>query len=79
MGDELWVRPPQMEVVDATGAGDAFKAGVIYGLWRGWELEQAMGWGVAAGSLNTRYRGRHQPPAGGGRNRKPGQNGRDQR
>jgi sugar/nucleoside kinase (ribokinase family) len=53
-GQQIWVKPPQVMVVDATGAGDAFKAGVIYGLWRGWNLEQAVVWGVSAGSLNTR-------------------------
>jgi sugar/nucleoside kinase (ribokinase family) len=56
-GQQFWVKPPQVEVVDATGAGDAFKAGVIYGLWRGWDLERAVVWGAAAGSLNTRTLG----------------------
>ncbi|OGO35275.1 MAG: hypothetical protein A2W35_01540 [Chloroflexi bacterium RBG_16_57_11] len=61
-GQQFWVKPPQVQVVDATGTGDAFKAGVIYGLWRGWELEQAVAWGVAAGSLNTRYVGATSHP-----------------
>jgi sugar/nucleoside kinase (ribokinase family) len=61
-GREFWVRPPQTEVVDATGAGDAFKAGVIYGLWRGWDLERAVVWGVCAGSLNTRSVGATSHP-----------------
>lgn len=61
-GRQLWVKPPQIEVVDATGAGDAFKAGVIYGLQHGWDLEQAVRWGVAAGSLNTRTVGATSHP-----------------
>jgi sugar/nucleoside kinase (ribokinase family) len=61
-GQQVWVKPPQTQVVDATGAGDAFKAGVIYGLWRGWELEQSVVWGVCAGSLNTRYVGATSHP-----------------
>jgi sugar/nucleoside kinase (ribokinase family) len=63
-GRQFWVRPPQVQVVDATGAGDAFKAGVIYGLGRGWQLERAAAWGVAAGSLNTRYVGATSHPPG---------------
>ncbi len=63
-GNEFWVRPPQVQVVDATGAGDAFKAGVIYGLWRGWPLPRAVAWGVCAGSLNTRYIGAASHPPG---------------
>jgi sugar/nucleoside kinase (ribokinase family) len=61
-GQQFWVKPPRVEVVDATGAGDAFKAGVIYGLLRGWGLEKAVVWGVAAGSLNTRYVGATSHP-----------------
>lgn len=61
-GRQFWVHPPEVEVVDATGAGDAFKAGVIYGLQHGWELERAVRWGVAAGSLNTRFLGATSHP-----------------
>lgn len=56
-GSEFWASPPQVKVLDATGAGDAFKAGVMYGLWKGWKLQQAVAWGMAAGSLNTRTAG----------------------
>jgi ribokinase len=61
-GRQFWVEPPQVQVVDATGAGDAFKAGGIYGLGRGWGLEQAVVWGVTAGSLNTRFVGATSHP-----------------
>ena len=40
-GDEAYlVRPPQVEVVDGNGAGAACSAGVMYGLWSGWSLEE---------------------------------------
>ncbi|MFN3374875.1 MAG: carbohydrate kinase family protein, partial [Chloroflexus sp.] len=31
------VSPPAQTVTDSTGAGDIFRAGVTYGVWRGWE------------------------------------------
>jgi sugar/nucleoside kinase (ribokinase family) len=52
-GSQFWVTPPDLRTVDTTGAGDAFKAGVIYSLHRGWYLETAIKWGVTVGSLNT--------------------------
>jgi sugar/nucleoside kinase (ribokinase family) len=53
LGGECWVRPPQVPVVDATGAGDAFKAGLLYGLHHGWDLPRCVAWGVAAGALKV--------------------------
>ena len=35
------IKPPPCEKVDATGAGDAYAAGFIYGMIKGWELEKA--------------------------------------
>ena len=43
------VLPPQVEAVDATGAGDAFRAGLIYGLLQEWSLARSTVWAVAAG------------------------------
>jgi sugar/nucleoside kinase (ribokinase family) len=43
----------QVDVVDTTGCGDAFCAGVIRGLTLGWELEQAAWLGIAAGALTA--------------------------
>jgi sugar/nucleoside kinase (ribokinase family) len=37
--------------VDSTGCGDAFCAGVIIGLWRGWEIERCARLGTAAAAL----------------------------
>jgi sugar/nucleoside kinase (ribokinase family) len=38
-------------VVDSTGAGDAFRAGVLYGLHEGWPVGRALARGAAAGCL----------------------------
>lgn len=38
-------------VVDSTGAGDAFRAGVLYGLHAGWTVGKALTRGAAAGCL----------------------------
>jgi sugar/nucleoside kinase (ribokinase family) len=47
------VQPPRAEPVDTTGAGDAFRAGVIYGLLQGWALERSVRWAAAAGALKV--------------------------
>lgn len=41
----------QVDVVDATGAGDAFAAGFIAGVWHGWPLEQTARFANAVGAL----------------------------
>lgn len=41
----------QVDVVDATGAGDAFAAGFIAGIWQGWPLEQTAPFANAVGAL----------------------------
>jgi sulfofructose kinase len=51
------VRPPQVEVVDTIGAGDAFRAGVVYGLKNGWPLVETAAFGTAAGSINVQHAG----------------------
>jgi sugar/nucleoside kinase (ribokinase family) len=43
--------PPQVEPVDTTGAGDAFRAGVVYGVLAGYATTRAAMVGAAAGSL----------------------------
>ncbi|WP_042696781.1 ADP-dependent ribose-1-phosphate kinase [Thermococcus sp. PK] len=40
-GDVFEVRGLSAEVVDSTGAGDAFDAGFVYGVLKGWKLEDA--------------------------------------
>ena len=41
----------EVEVVDATGAGDAFAAGFIAGVWHGWSLERTARFASAVGAL----------------------------
>ncbi|MGC9399688.1 MAG: carbohydrate kinase family protein [Anaerolineae bacterium] len=41
----------QVQVVDATGAGDAFAAGFIAGVWLGWPLEKTARFANAVGAL----------------------------
>jgi sugar/nucleoside kinase (ribokinase family) len=53
-GNAFLVTPPEVPVVvDATGAGDAFKAGLLYGLFSGLDLPRAVCWAVAAGALKV--------------------------
>jgi sugar/nucleoside kinase (ribokinase family) len=52
-GTSFQVAPPAVPVVDATGAGDAFKAGLLYGLYHGLDLSRAVSWAVAAGALKV--------------------------
>jgi sugar/nucleoside kinase (ribokinase family) len=42
---------PPVRAVDGTGAGDAFVAGLLYGLLAGWPLERAAALANAAGAL----------------------------
>jgi sugar/nucleoside kinase (ribokinase family) len=56
-GHGFTVQPPAVTAVDATGAGDAFRAGLLYGLLRGFDLPRSVCWGVAAGSLKVRNLG----------------------
>jgi sugar/nucleoside kinase (ribokinase family) len=51
------IQPPTVQVVDATGAGDAFRSGLLYGLSRGLDLPRSLCWAVAAGSLKVRSLG----------------------
>jgi len=49
--------PPQMDVVDTTGAGDSFDAGFLFGVLKGYDLEQALEIGCLCGALSTRSTG----------------------
>jgi sugar/nucleoside kinase (ribokinase family) len=46
-----FVEPIRVDVVDATGAGESFNAGLLYGLTAGWPLERAVRLGTATGAL----------------------------
>jgi len=56
-GSAFTVEPPTVEAVDATGAGDAFRAGLIAGLSRGLDLNDCVCLGVAAGALKVQRYG----------------------
>ncbi len=51
--DELWLPHQRVEVVDATGAGDAFAAGIAVGLAEGRALSDAAWLGCAAAALKA--------------------------
>lgn len=53
-GNGFTITPPAVKAVDATGAGDAFRAGLLYGLLRGFDLPRSLSWAVAAGSLKVK-------------------------
>ncbi|WP_299575756.1 ribokinase [uncultured Williamsia sp.] len=53
------VTPPDVEVVDSTGAGDAFVGVLAARLAVGGELGDAIRWAVAAGSLAVQTSGTH--------------------
>jgi len=63
-GSLITAQPPPVEAVDATGAGDAFRAGLLAALLRGLPLAEALRWGVAAGALKVGFLGAatHVPP-----------------
>jgi ribokinase len=52
-GDAWWTSAPSVEVVDTTGAGDAFCGACCAWLAEGHSLRQAVRAGVAAGSLSV--------------------------
>lgn len=52
-GAELRVPAAPVEVVDTTGAGDAFNGGFLAARLAGRALDQCMRWGVLTGSLST--------------------------
>jgi sugar/nucleoside kinase (ribokinase family) len=47
------VEPVRVDAIDATGAGDAFAAGLLYGVLAGWPLERSARLANAAGALAT--------------------------
>jgi sugar/nucleoside kinase (ribokinase family) len=45
--------PPKVQVTDSTGAGDSFRAGIIYSHLKGWSLVQSLKWAAAVGALQV--------------------------
>ena len=64
-GCELWVKGERQlvpgvkaaEVVDPTGCGDAFRAGMLYGLERGWDLPRCLALSNRIGAIKIASRG----------------------
>jgi len=48
---------PAPEMVDSTGAGDTFRAGMLHGLERDWDIERCLSFASAAGCLKCAYFG----------------------
>ncbi len=62
-GVEYLIRPPQIRATDSTGAGDSFRAGVIYGLIQHWPLAETLRWATAVGALQVqRSLSQDRPP-----------------
>ncbi len=61
-GHEFTVKPPRVDVVDTTGAGDALKSGIIYGLHQQWDWEKIVAWGSASGTANIQRLGAASNP-----------------
>ena len=56
--EKTWAFPSfPIEVVDTTGAGDAFHGGFIYGLLQEWEVEETIRFASAVAALNCRQLG----------------------
>lgn len=53
-----WYEPmPSPAVVDSTGCGDSFRAGMLHGLAQGWEIANCLLFASASGALNCRAPG----------------------
>lgn len=55
---------PAEGIVDPTGCGDAFRAGLLYGMARGWEWRKSAELGSVMGAIKIAHRG--------GQNHRPG-------
>lgn len=48
-----WIPANKIDVYDTTGAGEAFDAGLVFGLVSGWPIQEAAQLGCACGALAT--------------------------
>lgn len=48
------------QVVDPTGAGDAYRAGLMYGIVHGWDIKESAQLGAVVGSFNVEVSGQVQ-------------------
>ena len=61
-GEEIWAPALRVQAVDALGAGDAFVAGFLTGVVRGWDWSDARSWRMPPRLLRDRAR-RNDGPA----------------
>lgn len=61
-GTAYTIRPPAVTPTDTTGAGDSFRAGLIYGLHHGWPLPDTLGWATAVAALQVQRSLSQAPP-----------------
>lgn len=60
LGNQVFSKSPyKTEIVDTTGAGDSFAAGVLYGLSQDFDIEKAVEVGMACGALTTTFKEPH--------------------
>ena len=62
-GQTFSIDVPQVKIYDTTGAGDAFRAGLIYGILQNWDLEASVKLAVASGTLQVKRNASTTPPA----------------
>ena len=56
--ESLWEAiPPRIDAISPIGAGDALAAALLWSLEQGHAFEEALRWGVAAGSASTKLPG----------------------
>ena len=51
--DRIKMKPPETVVKNPVGSGDCFAAGMLYGFLEGWDMVNAVAFGVAAGTANA--------------------------
>ncbi len=56
--------PPQVVPIDTTGAGDSFRAGIIFGMLQEWPLPESLRWAAAVSALQVqRSLSQDHPPS----------------
>jgi sugar/nucleoside kinase (ribokinase family) len=62
-GTQYSLLPPKVTPVETTGAGDSFRAGIIYGLLQQWSLSHSLRWAAAVSALQIqRSLAQDRPP-----------------
>ena len=62
-GTHYSLLPPIVTPVETTGAGDSFRAGIIYGLLQQWSLSRSLRWAAAVSAMQVqRSLAQDRPP-----------------